>query len=196
MGYALARKDVRSHTQSVAWWENLRKIREAKGLSGVAFADLMDETPQRISDWENGRNPHPRLDTLERLAAALKIKVGDLVAEQVDLARHAKEIEQKPESTDNSPSPSGPEARPSEVPSAGSVVAAPPRLLKHEPIHDLIELAAAASEIKSYFESLIIATGDQRASGEDAVARTGTSAHGARVHRSDRKTPSKGRRKG
>lgn len=195
MGYALARNDVRLHTQSVAWWKNLRKIREAKGLKGVDLAVLIGETPQRVSDWENGRNPHPRLDTLERLAAALKISVGELVAERFDPVRHSKEIEQQVESAADSTTPSSPTARPSEDTSAGSV-AASPRILDQDPIHDLLELAAAASEIKDYFDSLIIASGDQRgARGSDAMARTGTSPHGPRVHRADRKTPSKGRRK-
>lgn len=195
MGYALARNVVRVHTQPVAWWKNLRKIREAKGLKGVDLAVLIGETPQRVSDWENGRNPHPRLDTLERLAAALKISVGELLAERIDLTRHTKEIEQQTESAAHPATPGGSTARPSEETSAGSV-AASPRILDHDPIHDLLELAAAANEIKDYFDGLIIASGDQRGvSGSDAVARTGTSPHGHRIHRTYRKTPSKGRRK-
>jgi transcriptional regulator with XRE-family HTH domain len=192
MRYALARKGVRLYPHSVPWWENLRNIRKAKHLTGADFGVLIGESPQRVSDWENGRNPHPRLDTLERIADALGVTVGELVAENVDPVRHNKEIQEQAESAGAT---SGPNVRPTEETSAGTVVAASPRILNNEELSDIIELAAAAADIKNYFDDLILSDADERARREDAMVGHRASAHGAGVHRFDRKTPGKGRRK-
>lgn len=63
----------------VTWWKRAKQRREALGLSGVELATRVGVSPQRVSDWEAGRYPNPRMDTLARLAGALECRIADLL---------------------------------------------------------------------------------------------------------------------
>ena len=57
----------------------LKELRTQQGLSQVAMAKKVRVTQAYIAMLENGRE-NPTLDVLERLAKALKVTVGELVA--------------------------------------------------------------------------------------------------------------------
>jgi len=60
--------------------ENVRRLREERGLSQEAFADLSGLHRTYISGIERGvRNP--TVEVIERLAKALKVPAGDLLQE-------------------------------------------------------------------------------------------------------------------
>lgn len=72
--------------------DRLRQAREAAGLTGPALVnkaqaidpDVKGLSPQRVSDWENGRRPVPSIDKLLVLAEALGV-------EHLWLAGHSEE---------------------------------------------------------------------------------------------------------
>jgi len=57
----------------------LKELREAQGLSQHALAKKAKVTPPYITMLETGARTNPTIDTLKRLAKALKVKVGELV---------------------------------------------------------------------------------------------------------------------
>ena len=59
--------------------ENLRKLREKKGLSQDRLAKLADVANNTIIKIEQGENINPTLDTLKKVAKALEISVDDLI---------------------------------------------------------------------------------------------------------------------
>jgi transcriptional regulator with XRE-family HTH domain len=59
--------------------KNLKKLREKKGLSQDRLAKLADIANNTIIKIERGENINPRLDTLKKIAKALKVKVDDLI---------------------------------------------------------------------------------------------------------------------
>jgi transcriptional regulator with XRE-family HTH domain len=59
--------------------KNLRKLREAKGLSQERLARLADVANNTIVKIEAGKNQNPTLDTLKKIANALDISVNDLI---------------------------------------------------------------------------------------------------------------------
>jgi transcriptional regulator with XRE-family HTH domain len=67
--------------EGVAWWARAKARREALKISGVELAARLRVSNQRVSDWEAGRYPNPRIDTLAKLAAALGVRVDDLVGD-------------------------------------------------------------------------------------------------------------------
>jgi transcriptional regulator with XRE-family HTH domain len=60
--------------------KNLRKMREAKGLSQEKLARLADVANNTIIKIENGKNQNPTLDTLKKIAKALGVTIDDLTA--------------------------------------------------------------------------------------------------------------------
>ena len=57
----------------------IRNLREAKGLTQEALADAVGMMRSNISRIEAEKH-HPTLDTLERIAKALKVSVADIIA--------------------------------------------------------------------------------------------------------------------
>lgn len=60
--------------------KNLRKMREAKGLSQEKLARLSDVANNTIIKIEAGKNQNPTLDTLKKVAKALGVSVDDLIS--------------------------------------------------------------------------------------------------------------------
>lgn len=59
--------------------KNLRKVREAKGLSQERLARLAEVANNTIVKIEAGKNKNPTLDTLKKIARALEVSVDDLI---------------------------------------------------------------------------------------------------------------------
>ena len=59
--------------------KNLRKLREAKGLSQEKLARLADVANNTIIKIEGGKNQNPTLDTLKKIAKALGVSVDDFI---------------------------------------------------------------------------------------------------------------------
>lgn len=59
--------------------KNLKKLREKKGLSQDRLAKLADVANNTIIKIEQGENVNPTLDTLTKIAKALKVNVDDLI---------------------------------------------------------------------------------------------------------------------
>ena len=57
----------------------LKRLREAQGLSQHALAKKAKVTAPYITMLETGARTNPTIDTLKRLAKALKVTVGALV---------------------------------------------------------------------------------------------------------------------
>jgi transcriptional regulator with XRE-family HTH domain len=57
----------------------LKQLREARGLSQHALAMKAKVTAPYITMLETGVRTNPTIDTLKRLAKALKVPVGELV---------------------------------------------------------------------------------------------------------------------
>jgi transcriptional regulator with XRE-family HTH domain len=58
---------------------NLRKLRQAKGLSQEAFADVAGIHRTYVSDLERGAR-NPTITVVDRLAKGLGVSAGDLLA--------------------------------------------------------------------------------------------------------------------
>ena len=58
--------------------KNLRRMREAKGLSQEKLARLADVANNTIIKIEGDKNQNPTLDTLKKIAKALGISLDDL----------------------------------------------------------------------------------------------------------------------
>jgi transcriptional regulator with XRE-family HTH domain len=56
----------------------IRKLREAKGITQKELADVVGMMRNNISRIEAAKH-HPTLETLERIAKALKVSVADLI---------------------------------------------------------------------------------------------------------------------
>ena len=59
--------------------KNLRKLREAKGLSQEKLARLADVANNTIIKIEAGKNQNPTLETLKKVAQALGVSVDELI---------------------------------------------------------------------------------------------------------------------
>ena len=57
----------------------LKGLREKKGLSQRALAAKAGVTQAYIAELESGARKNPTVATLQRLAKALKVKVGELL---------------------------------------------------------------------------------------------------------------------
>lgn len=58
---------------------NIKKLREAKGLSQEKLARLADVTNNTLIKMESGENNNPTLETLKKVAKALEVSVDDLI---------------------------------------------------------------------------------------------------------------------
>jgi putative transcriptional regulator len=58
---------------------NIKKLREAKGLSQEKLARLADVANNTLIKMESGENKNPTLETLKKVAKALEISVDDLI---------------------------------------------------------------------------------------------------------------------
>ena len=66
-----------SNNQNLA--KNVKKLREAKGLSQEKLARLADVANNTIIKIEAGKNQNPTLETLKKVAQALGVSVDDLI---------------------------------------------------------------------------------------------------------------------
>ena len=58
---------------------NVKKLREKKGLSQDRLAKLANVANNTIIKIEQGENKNPTLDTLKKIAKALGVSVDDLI---------------------------------------------------------------------------------------------------------------------
>ncbi len=58
---------------------NIKRLREAKGLSQEKLARLADVANNTLIKMESGENNNPTLETLKKVAKALDISVDDLI---------------------------------------------------------------------------------------------------------------------
>ena len=58
---------------------NIKRLREAKGLSQEKLARLADIANNTLIKMESGENQNPTLDTLKKVAKALVVSVDDLI---------------------------------------------------------------------------------------------------------------------
>ena len=66
-----------STSQNLA--NNIKKLRETKGLSQEKLARLADVANNTLIKMESGENKNPTLDTLKKVAKALDVSVDDLI---------------------------------------------------------------------------------------------------------------------
>ena len=66
-----------STSQNLA--NNIKKLREAKGLSQEKLARLADVANNTLVKMESGENKNPTLDTLKKVAKAFGVSVDDLI---------------------------------------------------------------------------------------------------------------------
>jgi len=62
---------------------NLKKLREKKGLSQDRLAKLADVANNTIIKIEQGENINPTLDTLKKMAKALGVSLDELTGYQL-----------------------------------------------------------------------------------------------------------------
>lgn len=58
---------------------NIKKLRESKGLSQEKLARLADIANNTLIKMESGENQNPTLDTLKKVAKAFGVSVDDLI---------------------------------------------------------------------------------------------------------------------
>ena len=66
-----------SNNQNLA--NNIKKLREAKGLSQEKLARLADVANNTLIKMESGENKNPTLNSLKKVAKALDVSVDDLI---------------------------------------------------------------------------------------------------------------------
>ena len=66
-----------SNNQNLA--NNIKKLREAKGLSQEKLARLADVANNTVIKIEAGKNQNPTLDTLKKISKALEVSVDELI---------------------------------------------------------------------------------------------------------------------
>jgi len=59
--------------------KNIKRLREAKGLSQEKLARLADVANNTLIKMETGENKNPTLETLKKVAQALDVGVDDLI---------------------------------------------------------------------------------------------------------------------
>ena len=59
--------------------KNVKRLREAKGLSQEKLARLADVANNTLIKMETGENKNPTLETLKKVAKALDVSVDDLI---------------------------------------------------------------------------------------------------------------------
>ncbi len=61
--------------------KNVKRLREAKGLSQEKLARLADVANNTLIKMETGENKNPTLETLKRVAKALEVSVDELIVD-------------------------------------------------------------------------------------------------------------------
>ena len=59
--------------------KNIRKFRQEKGISQDRLSKLADLSLNTIVNMESGGNPNPTIETLNKIANALDVKVDELI---------------------------------------------------------------------------------------------------------------------
>lgn len=59
--------------------KNVKRLREAKGLSQERLARLVDVANNTLIKMKTGENKNPTLETLKKVAKALEVSVDDLI---------------------------------------------------------------------------------------------------------------------
>lgn len=59
--------------------KNIRNFRQEKGISQDRLSKLADLSLNTIVNIESGGNPNPTIETLNKIANALGVKVDDLL---------------------------------------------------------------------------------------------------------------------
>ena len=59
--------------------KNIKRLREAKGLSQEKLARLADVANNTLIKMETGENKNPTLETLKKVAQALGVSVDNLI---------------------------------------------------------------------------------------------------------------------
>ena len=59
---------------------NIKRLREAKGLSQEKLARLADVANNTLIKMESGENKNPTLETLKKVAKALEVSVDELIS--------------------------------------------------------------------------------------------------------------------
>ena len=59
--------------------KNVKRLREAKGLSQGKLARLADVANNTLIKMETGENKNPTLETLKKVAQALDVSVDELI---------------------------------------------------------------------------------------------------------------------
>lgn len=59
--------------------KNIRKLREQKGISQDRLSKLADISLNTIAKLELGDSQNPTIETLQKIAKALDVKVEDLI---------------------------------------------------------------------------------------------------------------------
>jgi len=59
--------------------KNIKRLREAKGLSQEKLARLADVANNTLIKMETGENKNPTLETFKKVAQALEVSVDDLI---------------------------------------------------------------------------------------------------------------------
>ncbi len=65
--------------KGIAVGKRLRELRESKGLTQEELGKRAGLHRVHVTQWESGRYPDPRLETLRRLAKALGVSLGELL---------------------------------------------------------------------------------------------------------------------
>jgi len=58
---------------------NIKRLREGKGLSQEKLARLADVANNTLIKMESGENKNPTLETLKKVAKALDVSVDDII---------------------------------------------------------------------------------------------------------------------
>jgi len=59
--------------------ENIKKIRQEKGISQDRLSKLADLSLNTVVNVESGTSPNPTIETLSKIALALDVGVNDLI---------------------------------------------------------------------------------------------------------------------
>ena len=57
----------------------IREVRKSRGILQKDLCELADVSKKKLVDLESGKTMNPTVDTLVRIAAALGVKVTDIV---------------------------------------------------------------------------------------------------------------------
>lgn len=59
--------------------KNIKKLREQKGISQDRLSKLADISSNTVAKLELDDSPNPTIETLQKIARALDVKVDDLI---------------------------------------------------------------------------------------------------------------------